>query len=384
MILKDSSPPVSPFRQRKLVSRKSIRDLSVYDGYSWSLGKTREYRIGDLRKVSHLGEGAFSKVSLVITESKDQLAMKHLDPTKLSTQNAFVDAAVDLAREASILSKLDHENIIRLRGVPSTSLSESFAEAEYNKSDSGYFILLDTVDETLKSRLSRWRRDLRSSAKGRGKKLKPLKRALSFDAWTKKTNRTSQVDDSKMKDRMSTAAVGVARGMQYLHEEGIIMQDLSTSNIGFDQRTGEVRIFDFGMAHKVKDPSNPLQDKRQEGLVCGTPRYMAPEVMKGAGGSKASDVFSFGVILYEICSLQSFFSSDTNLQSFERHLLSGERPLLDRTIACLKTRNLISSCWATDPKDRPTFENVVDSLVDILTVDDNDSNLVEENSHNFW
>ncbi|CAJ1947287.1 unnamed protein product [Cylindrotheca closterium] len=384
MILQDPISPESPFRQQKLVNGKSLRDLSAYDGYSCSLRETPEYRFSDLHKVSHLGGGSYSKVSLVITASKDQLAMKSLDPAKLGTQNAFVDAAVDLAREANILSKLDHQNIIRLRGVPCTSLSESFSDAEVSsQSDDGYFILLDTIDETLKSRLSRWRRDLRTSAKGRKKGT--ISRALSFDAWKKKVSKqASKVDDAKMKDRMRIAAVGVACGMQYLHEEGVIMQDLSVSNVGFDQRTGEVRIFDFGMAHKVNELSNPLQDKREEGLVCGTPRYMAPEVMQGAGGSKESDVFSFGVMLYEICTLQSFFSLDTDLQCFEKHVLSGERPSLDRTVPCMQTRNLISSCWATDPKDRPTFDEIVDVLVTILTADDNDSTLVDENPRALW
>ena len=368
----------SPECIRKSVSSKSIRDLSKYDGYSWSHGGTPEYRYSDLHKVSHLGEGAFSKVSLVVTKSnKDQLAMKSLDPSKLNSQNAFVDAAVDLAREANILSKLDHENIIRLRGVPSTSLSESFAKAEFDKSDAGYFILLDTIEETLQTRMSRWRRDQRRAAVKKSNKFKPLKRALSLDAWKKKGGKTSELDEAMMKDRMLLAAVGVARGMQYLHGQGIIMQDLSACNIGFDQSTGEPKIFDFGLAHKVDEDVHALPSMRQRGLICGTPRYMAPEVMQHGGGSKASDVFSFGVLLYEICTLHSFFASDTSLEAFEKRVISGERPSLDNTIPYSHvTKNLISSCWAADPKDRPSFDEVVNVLVDILTVDDT---VVQEN-----
>lgn len=103
---------------------------------------------------------------------------------------------------------------------------------------------------------------------------------------------------------------------------------------------------------------------------------MAPEVMKGEGGNKASDVFAFGVILYEICTLVSFFVADISLQGFEQRVLSGERPPLDKSIPCIATSNLISRGWATDPEDRPTFDEVVGILVDILTVDDS---VVQEN-----
>jgi serine/threonine protein kinase len=352
----------------RLVNTSSIKELEKFDAYTTEIrksqhGETKNFNWDELQRVSHLGSGAFCTVSLVITDSRDQLALKCLNPKKFKSPDEFVDAAADLAREADTLSKLDHENIIRLRGVPTTNLSQSYTNCD----DVGYFILLDTLDETLQKRLSRWRRE--ASLEG-GKTEPRLKRALSLGSWKATKKKVPKIDLGEMLDRVKSVAVGAARGMKYLHEQDIIMKDLNPSNIGFDQDTGEVRIFDFGLARKLDSKFDRREKER--GIVCGTPRYMAPEVMRGQGSLKASDVFSFGVLLYEVCSLQTPYDKVISLENFQKRVISGERPSLD-PIPCQDTRDLIAQCWAAEPQDRFSFDQICTQLSKITIADDTET-----------
>merc|ERR1719223_2181950 len=120
--------------------------------------------------------------------------------------------------------------------------------------------------------------------------------------------------------------------MEYMHSRGIVLRDLKPGNVGFDERTGTVKLFDFGMARPVRD-CDPNE-------LCGSPKYMAPEIMSkmlcGGGGddneglySLGVDVYSFGVVLYELCSLHVPFSSSSkprNNRICEKKRLSWLHP----------------------------------------------------------
>jgi serine/threonine protein kinase len=333
-----------------LITAESLTELEKYDYYTEGMiGTTPKFNEDEVRRVSHLGDGAYGVVYLVITDNRDQLALKSLNLKKLKTSEDFVDAAADLAKEADILSKLNHTNIIHLRGVSDKSLSQSY---NVNGAGMGFFILLDTLHETLQTRLQRWRRELPPPPKKKGFAFKKSKDKPSAPT----------IDQAKMNSRIKLVAVGIAKGMQYLHENDVIMQDLKPENVGFDQNTGEVRIFDFGMIKKLGDKTNTRDEER--GMICGTPRYMAPEVMAGKGSVKVSDVFAYGVVLYEICTLQALFSDETSLENFQQRILAGERPSLE-DIPDELIRDLISDCWAGETNERPTFEQINSRLAEM-------------------
>eukprot|EP00980_Cylindrotheca_fusiformis_P002395 scaffold558_cov111-Cylindrotheca_fusiformis.AAC.13 len=131
-----------------------ILELGEYDDDVW-LENTERVSWNDFQQVSKLGEGRFSNVFLVIhQEQKQNMAMKRIGPNKTHTPQEFLTAATDLILEANILSQLDHENIIPLRGVCSTRFSDSYVQY-----GTGFFLLMDVLQETLKDRLQRRRID---------------------------------------------------------------------------------------------------------------------------------------------------------------------------------------------------------------------------------
>jgi serine/threonine protein kinase len=275
--------PTSPLKI--LEESSSMYDLSRIDGlpvFGWS----------DFAKASLLGRGCTTVVHRVIEKSsRRQYALKSLDLRRLDHKGclqSFTFAASDLAIEAAILSQLDHENIVQLRGVSSTNLAEAHLERSPHGS---FFLLLDVLEDTLDMRLQRWRKSPPTS-----RKKTRIRSRLSNLFGTKKKQSFKVADPSRMYYRVRYIALDVSRAMKYLHDRGILLRDLKPASIGFDAETGKVQLFDFGMARHVHDC--PPEE------VCGTLRYMAPEIMLGQGYSYHSDVYCFGMVLYELCSLQ--------------------------------------------------------------------------------
>jgi len=103
------------------------------------------------------------------------------------------------------------------------------------------------------------------------------------------------------------AAVQIASGLAAAHDKGIVHRDLKPENI-FRTRDGRVKILDFGIAVRVAADSESATKvptaayPTEPGTVLGTPGYMSPEQIRGEPADRRSDVFSLGIVLYEMFS----------------------------------------------------------------------------------
>ena len=100
-------------------------------------------------------------------------------------------------------------------------------------------------------------------------------------------------------------AAQICEGLAEAHRLGVIHRDLKSSNIMID-REGNARIMDFGIARRIKE-----RGITDQGMIIGTPEYMSPEQVEGKDVDARSDIYSLGVILYEMLTGRVPFEGDT-------------------------------------------------------------------------
>jgi WD40 repeat protein len=123
--------------------------------------------------------------------------------------------------------------------------------------------------------------------------------------------------------RVVDAALQVAQGLAAAHEKGIIHRDLKPENI-FLTRDGRAKILDFGIAKLTASAEGVFTSTATEpGMVLGTVGYMSPEQVRGEVLDTRSDIFSFGVIVYEMLSGAQAFKRDTAVETL-RAILKEE------------------------------------------------------------
>jgi len=152
-------------------------------------------------------------------------------------------------------------------------------------------------------------------------------------------------------------------GMNWLHQSNpvFIHRDLKSSNLLIDEN-GRVKVCDFGLS-EVKMTGQMLQDTDS---AKGTPLWMAPEVMMFQRFNEKADVYSFGIILWELLTREVPFSHHRSYEKFKRAVcFTHERPPIplesDETL-----QNLITRCWAPNPELRPAFTEIIADLDIIL------------------
>jgi WD40 repeat protein len=114
----------------------------------------------------------------------------------------------------------------------------------------------------------------------------------------------------------------IAAGLAAAHERGLIHRDIKPGNILLERGTDKVKITDFGLARAAEDVR-----LTRSGLVTGTPLYMAPEQARGETVDARADLFSFGIVLYEMCTGETPFDARTPLAVLKRLSDEPHRPV---------------------------------------------------------
>ncbi|MGV8073244.1 MAG: serine/threonine protein kinase [Syntrophobacteraceae bacterium] len=150
-------------------------------------------------------------------------------------------------------------------------------------------------------------------------------------------------------DEIIELGVQVAEALDYAHRKGIIHRDIKPSNI-IVQPDGHIKITDFGIAH-IEDPEAAQQT--QAGEILGTPAYMSPEQVLSQPVDGRSDLFSLGVILYELATGKRPFRGE-NLAAMFRNITEEDPPEPIKLNPAL-TRDMsrdIMRCLAKSPEQR--------------------------------
>jgi len=191
-----------------------------------------------------LGRGGMGAVYQARQVQLDRLVAIKLLPLEISVDVDFADR---FRREARAMAKLNHPNIIAVHDFGTTSAGH-------------LFFVMEFVDGA----------NLHAIIHGPG--LEPAQ-ALSI-------------------------TVQVCEALAFAHEHGVVHRDIKPANVMVDQR-GRAKVADFGLA-RLTDPGAEQMGHTMTGTVMGTPDYMAPEQMKGMNVDHRADIYSLGVMLYEM------------------------------------------------------------------------------------
>jgi len=176
--------------------------------------------------------------------------------------------------------------------------------------------------------------------------------------------------------RRMKLAKDAALGMNWLHGIcKIIHRDLKPANLLVDHSMN-VKVTDFGFAENLKAERFLLDKKGPK----GTALYMAPEVMRQEAFNEKADVYSFGLILWELLTGEEPFPQYEELDPFYQAICyDDERPPIPPDTP-LSLTTLMKNCWDADPANRPPFEDIRKCLDEILV----ECCIQEPSARTFW
>jgi hypothetical protein len=234
--------------------------------------------LGSYELVAPLGKGAMGRVFRARhVRLGREVAIKVLNPEFV----ARPDVVQRFFREARVVNDIDHEHIVEV-----TDFVESPGLA---------YLVMELLDG----------QSLRDLMKQKGRKYPPLRRTLEIVAQ-------------------------LCEALEAAHAKGVVHRDLKPDNVFVVQRGGAdfVKVLDFGVA-KLRDSVDDMETSA--GVILGTPLYMSPEQALGRGIDRRADVWSAGVVLYELLAGAVPFTAPSFVELATRIREDPPKPLPART-----------------------------------------------------
>jgi serine/threonine protein kinase len=267
---------------------------------------------GKFRVVSLLATGGMGRIYRAEQAPLGRVvAVKVLRTPTVASETIATEFRKRFFREASILAKLQHANVVTLF---------DYGRIE-GLADERYFMAMEYLaGDTLAQR---------------------LKRVGSLS-----------VPESLRILRQ------LARGLREAHKLGVVHRDLKPSNVMLvpEEDGGEgVKILDFGIG-KLLGTSDDDQELTQEGAFLGSPKYIAPEQVNERRVDQRTDVYALGVIAYECLSGRVPFEGQTNLETILAHTNQAVKPMAERspgTMVPEVVESFVRRCLEKEPENRP-------------------------------
>jgi NIMA (never in mitosis gene a)-related kinase len=247
-----------------------------------------------------LGEGSFGKAYLATSDNDDK---------KYVIKQVIMDGMTDQEKretfnEASILKRLDHPNIIKFKEVFMQRKPKEALNIVTEYADGG---------------------DLEKKIEAQQKK--PFPETQILDYFTQ-----------------------ICLALQHLHKKNIIHRDLKGGNV-FLMQSGLVKLGDFGIAKGLKTSTEKAK------TTVGTPYYLSPEIINNKPYDTKSDIWSLGVLLYQMMSFKMPF----NAQSLPLLSIKINRGVYSPppSVYSAELRDILKRCLTQDPEKRPSVNEIL-------------------------
>src|SRR5690349_12712890 len=251
--------------------------------------------LGPYRIINQVGRGGMATVYKAYQPSVDRYVAIKVLPSQLAESREF---ATRFQQEARIIAKLEHPHILPV--------------FDYGESDGvSYFVMRYMEAGTLKERM----------IEGRPLPMQEI-------------------------DRLFTQ---LAEALSYAHSHGVVHRDLKPANVLIDSQ-GNIFLTDFGIAKLLESASPRLT---QTDAIMGTPAYISPEQAQGHPVDQRSDIYSLGIILYEMVTGSVPFTAETPLAVLFKHISDPlPPPSLVKSDIPPVIEQVILKALAKDPRDR--------------------------------
>ena len=245
-----------------------------------------------------LGKGGFAKCYEFINQENDHSSAAKVIPKKSLVKSR---AKQKLISEIKIHKSLHHPNIVAF-------------EHYFEDSENVYLLIEICLNQTLNELLKR------------RKKLTELE--------------------------VQCYSVQIIKALKYLHSHRVIHRDLKLGNLFISEKM-EIKVGDFGLATKLEF------DGERKRTVCGTPNYIAPEILEGkTGHSYEVDIWSLGVIMYTLIIGKPPFETNNVKETYKR-IKTGNYSFPENAVISEPAKDLIQSILVLDPRKRPSLDEIM-------------------------
>jgi len=270
-----------------------------------------QYRMEDIQLKGAIGSGSYGEVY------RAQVGGRIVAVKKLHVRNLKAEQVDAFCKEASLMCQLKHPNIVGFIGAVTEPSNLAILTQWCERGSLADLLLEPKIDMNFK-----------------------LKLKFLMDA---------------------------ARGIAHLHASNppILHRDLKSDNL-LVTHDWTVKVADFGLTRFISEKKQMTQ--------VGTPMWMAPEIIMGRKYSSSADVYAFGIILWEVLTRLEPYEDKEPMQIVVEVVNENLRPNLPGTFADSPLVPLMKDCWHENPEHRPSFEKILERLVEIdarIPADDN-------------